>query len=63
MPHDSKVGDRICIFKGGSVPFVVRENVSGYYQLVGECYIHGIMDGEAMEREDLNTLEQDFRIR
>jgi len=63
VPHGSKVGDRICIFKGGSVPFVVRENANGYYQLIGECYIHGIMDGEAMEREDLKNLEQDFRIR
>jgi len=63
VPHQSKVGDRICIFKGGSVPFLVRKDVDDHYQLIGECYIHGIMDGEAMERDDLKSLEQDFKIR
>jgi hypothetical protein len=29
-------------------PFVVREVASDVYILVGECYVYGIMDGEAM---------------
>jgi len=46
-----KVGDTVCIFLGGEVPFVVRaehyDEADGY-QFLGECYVHGIMDGEAM---------------
>lgn len=47
----------ICIFKGARVPFLLRQNAevgirgtsTQTYLLVGECYIHGMMDGEMME--------------
>ncbi|KAF4624308.1 hypothetical protein G7Y89_g13865 [Cudoniella acicularis] len=48
-PPKAQVGDLICIFFGASTPFVVREIEDGYFRLVGECYVHGLMDGEAMD--------------
>jgi hypothetical protein len=43
-------GDRVCVFPGCSVPLIIRLEANGdYYKLIGECYIDGIMDGEAME--------------
>ena len=50
-PHS---GDEIWILHGGHVPFILRpyctdSNRAGSYFLAGDCYIHGIMDGEAME--------------
>jgi hypothetical protein len=42
-----QVGDLVCILFGGEVPFVLRPS-EGYYRLVGDVYIHGIMEGEAM---------------
>lgn len=60
VPFGTKPGDLICIFKGGIVPYLLRlEN--GYYKLIGECFINGIMYGEAMKREDL--VEQEFEIK
>ena len=55
FPRGTRDGDRICVFAGGHVPFVVREQQtsSSRYQLVGECYVHGIMKGEAMQMTDL----------
>lgn len=54
FPRGTNPGDEICIFSGGHVPFVVRRQVtSGLYQLVGECYVHGIMKGEAMQMRGL----------
>jgi hypothetical protein len=45
-----KEGDLCCILFGATVPFILRETEKKYnYKLVGECYIHGIMRGEAME--------------
>lgn len=46
--------DEIWILFGGSVPFIVRpypdeSEDAGSYSLVGDCYVHGIMDGEAVE--------------
>jgi hypothetical protein len=33
---------------GGSVPYLLRKK-GGFYVLIGEVYVHGIMFGEAME--------------
>jgi hypothetical protein len=54
-------GDSVWILDGGPTPFVLRdvENTSTKAEepqarrmmLVGECYVHGIMHGEALERD------------
>lgn len=46
---DAKPGDQLCIFAGASVPFVIRPNGEGGFRLVGESYVYGLMDGEALE--------------
>ncbi|RFU35558.1 hypothetical protein B7463_g753, partial [Scytalidium lignicola] len=61
VPFGTKVGDLVCIFKGGKVPYILRQNGDGSYVLVGECYINGIMYGQALEREDL--VYQEFKIK
>jgi hypothetical protein len=52
-PMASLVGDEIFILHGCTVPVVLRRQEEGdgteFFQLVGECYIHGMMDGEAAE--------------
>jgi hypothetical protein len=48
VPVKAKAGDYVCIILGCDVPLIVRED-DGKYVLVGECYIHGIMYGEAMD--------------
>lgn len=50
VPAAAEVGDKVILARGGRVPLVVREDGgTGYWQLVGEAYVHGIMDGEAWE--------------
>lgn len=44
-PAGTQPGDVICVFLGGAVPWVIREDGDDDV-LVGECYVHGIMDGE-----------------
>lgn len=46
-PPIAKAGDNICILDGGVVPFTLRKSVEfrGRFELVGECYIHGLMNG------------------
>ena len=51
-------GDRICILLGGQVPYVVRP-VKGGCTYLGEAYVHGMMNGEAVtmgKREDITLL-------
>jgi len=47
VPLDAKKGDAVWILKGCSVPVVLRKCAAETYTLVGECYVHGFMDGEA----------------
>ena len=43
-----QTGDKVFVFPGGLVPFVLRTSIEGCYRLVGEAYVHGIMRGEAL---------------
>jgi hypothetical protein len=44
-PEMIQENDVCGIFYGAKVPFILRESEEGY-QLIGECYVHGIMHGE-----------------
>lgn len=57
VPAGSQKDDLIWILKGGKVPFVLRR-VSGEdcWELIGEAYIHGIMQGQAFNRRKLQTV-------
>lgn len=65
VPRRAEVGDEVFIFRGGQVPFVVRrrwgdDGVGGWkreWTFVGECYVHGVMDGEAMMRLERGEAE------
>jgi hypothetical protein len=46
-PSDARPGDFICILLGGQVLYVLRQRGEGFH-FIGECYVHGLMDGEAM---------------
>ncbi|KAK5079469.1 hypothetical protein LTR70_009424 [Exophiala xenobiotica] len=39
-------GDECHIFKGARVPFILRRTDGEFYKLLGEAYVHGIMNGE-----------------
>ncbi|KAF6804516.1 heterokaryon incompatibility protein [Colletotrichum plurivorum] len=45
-----EVGDQIWILDGCHVPFLLRPaGGDGRFRLIGECYVHGIMGGEAVD--------------
>ena len=56
-PPLTKVGDRVCAILGVEVPFLFRGVEGGIgaqdgdwcCELVGECYVHGLMDGEMLD--------------
>lgn len=63
VPPLSRVGDEVCVLFGMEVPFILRPvpgSSSLEYELVGECYVHGMMDGEACP---VGSAEREFRIR
>jgi len=69
-PDRARKGDLICILAGCTVPVVLRRhknaNQERYYELVGEAFVYGKMDGEAMaglHREALEEKLQWFTLR
>ena len=64
-PENMRIGDTVHVFQGGSVPFVLRQATQQTvfsrretgYQYVGNCYVQGIMDGEALQGVDLSELD------
>lgn len=57
-PASARTGDIICIFCGAKAPHILRprsQDRGGGYQVVGEAYVHGIMDGEYLEGANRET--------
>ncbi|KAF2730281.1 hypothetical protein EJ04DRAFT_473998 [Polyplosphaeria fusca] len=44
-------GDRVAIFNGLRYPFLLRYAGDNRYKIIGDCYIHGLMEGEALGSE------------
>ena len=53
-PQTARVGDDVFVLKGGRVPFVLRGDGGdeGKFWLVGDCYVHGVMEGEVVSGND-----------
>jgi len=52
-PPGALKADVVCIIHGASTPFTLRkmpqsEKTARTYQLVGVCYIHGLINGEGL---------------
>lgn len=64
-PGALKEGDRVAVLLGSDVPFVIREADPDSldptmpvphdtkFKLVGECYVHGLMQGQAVRGQEI----------
>jgi hypothetical protein len=50
-PASMMSGDTVAILFGGNVPYVLRPLGKNQWHFVGECYLDGCMDGEALDNE------------
>lgn len=61
VPPGSEPGDMVCIVHGIGIPILLRplpEHGVDAYAWVGECYVHGMMDGEMMDAgHEVKSLE------
>ncbi|KAI4272794.1 MAG: hypothetical protein LQ337_005067 [Flavoplaca oasis] len=51
VPDEAKVKDVICILASVDVPLLLRKVDVDTYLLIGEAFIHGVMDGEVLDGE------------
>lgn len=52
-PAAAQVGDEVCVLLGGQVLYTLRGRDDNQFEFVGECYMHGMMDGHACEDEGI----------
>ena len=51
VPMEAEAGDQVVAFAGADALFVLRA-MGGWNVIVGECYVHGYMDGHVCELVD-----------
>ena len=54
VPPAAQEGDLVYLLNGGAVPFVLRPvaGKEGEFEIIGECFVYGIMNGEAIWKND-----------
>ncbi|KAI4942296.1 hypothetical protein J4E86_010098 [Alternaria arbusti] len=73
-PENCKKGDITCIISGCTVPVILRkieepsmdtpDGSAGAFTLIGEAYVHGKMNGEAVkDHEFIKKLKKTFELR
>ncbi|TDZ34324.1 Heterokaryon incompatibility protein 6, OR allele [Colletotrichum spinosum] len=66
LPWNAEIEDYVVLLEGFSTPFVLRRSKAGdgteaeEFKVVGDCYVHGIMDGELLRRKD--TISRDTEL-
>ena len=59
VPENARPGDTVCVLIGCSVPVCLRKGSNaGNWTLVGDCYIHRYMNGEAVKERDSGKLTE-----
>lgn len=54
-PEEMEMGDAVVVLYGGKTPFVLRQGDNGW-RLLGECYVHGMMEGEALSEDGVDEV-------
>ncbi|MCJ1449895.1 hypothetical protein MMC28_000223 [Mycoblastus sanguinarius] len=57
VPGEALEGDVVTVLLGGDLPFILRPVDEEQYVLIGDCYVDGIMNGEALQRIDAEVKE------
>jgi len=56
VPLLTRPGDMSCVLGGVDVPFILRPHAAVKFKMLGESYIHGIMEGQVrgmVERKEV----------
>ena len=57
IPEASEPGDVVVLFQDSPFPFILRERPDGYYSVIGDAYIQGIMEGQAWPKDHETGVE------
>jgi hypothetical protein len=57
--YQMELGDEVCVIFGCEVLCIIRP-MGDHYRLIGECYVHGYMHGEAIDRWSVGELKDQW---
>lgn len=57
LPSSAQVGDSLALLPGASTPVVIRASGDSQWSLIGSCYVHGLMHGEAWDESRVERLQ------
>jgi hypothetical protein len=58
-PEGTQPGDCVCVFLGVETPMLIRPLDDYSWHLVGQCFVQGVMHGEAVSRVNWETVLDD----
>ncbi|KAK5069035.1 hypothetical protein LTR70_010774 [Exophiala xenobiotica] len=61
VPAEAQIGDGIAFVQGSEVPFILRPSRADVL-FIGECYIHGLMDGEVWREIEKHGILTELRL-
>jgi hypothetical protein len=59
VPFRTRVGDQVCVLQGMRIPLILRSR-GDRWEVIGACYVHGLMDGELWDLSDLQWAFMNF---
>lgn len=61
-PPEVQKGDKVCVLLGCDIPLIIRPGAD-HYEVVGDCFVYGIMKGEVMKDIEESKLKlETFRF-
>jgi hypothetical protein len=61
VPPSAEVGDKIVVFARMQTPLVLRIDSNEQHRYIGDCYVHGIMNGEVLDMAE-DGIKRAFKI-
>ena len=55
-PRDINFNHEICLIFRASVPYVLQRKGRHVFRIATECFIHGVIDGQAFREVDANEV-------
>lgn len=52
----AQIGDAVALIAGCEIPYLLRPLGNGQHSLVGDCYVHGIMYGQAWDESKVQDI-------
>lgn len=52
VPLRTEASDRVCVLQGMRIPVILRPR-GDQWEFIGACYVHGLMDGEIWDLDNL----------